>query len=487
MSRRVLTLCAVVAVLCGAATLPAGEPPHADSAARLAEAVRLFGEWLDAKIAYERIPGVSVGLVADQELVWSRGFGYADVVRKAPATPETIYGICSISKLFTAIAVMQQRDAGKLELDDPVRRYLPYFTLKPTSPDDPETTIRDLLTHSGGVPRESAHNYWDAPAFVFPTKEELIAGLAGQKMLYPSERYYQYSNLGMTLAGEVVERVSGVPYERYVRGSILEPLKLTRTTTSLPEGERGRGLATGYGPLTREGTRDAMPFYDARGLTPAAGFASDVRDLAAFASWQFRLLRTGGTEVLKASTLREMQRVQWTDPDWRMTRGLGFRVRREGSETLVGHFGSCPGYRTEITLDPRRRLATIVLVNAMGVNTEEVATQLLKVAAAALGEAASAPSGAGDPQPDLERFAGLYRSVWGELAVVPWQGGLAALDVPTTDILGELVRLRRVEGGVFRRIREDGGELGEEVTFETGPDGRVSGLVWHQAHSAKVR
>ena len=487
MIRRVSTLGVAVALLVGHAAARAEEPARAGADARLGQALRLFGEWLDAKIAYERIPGVSVALVSDQEVIWSQGFGFADVERKAPATADTIYGICSISKLFTAIAVMQQRDAGTVRLDDPVSTYLPYFALTPTSAGDPPARVRDLLTHSAGVPRESAHNYWDAPGFVFPTKEEVIAGLAGQKMLYPPERYYQYSNLGMTLAGEIVERVSGVPYERYVRQAILEPLKLGRTTTSLPESERGRGLATGYGPLTREGAREVMPLYHARGITPAAGFASTVKDLGAFAAWQFRLLRNGGEEVLKAPTLREMQRVQWVDPDWKTTRGFGFRVRRDGADTLVGHFGSCPGYRTEITLSPRRRLATVVMINAMNVNTEEVGTQLMKVAAAALGEAAESRGRPAQPAPDLERYAGLYRSVWGELAVVPWDEGLAALDVPTSDILGDLVRLRRSEDGAFRRIREDGDDLGEEVRFETGPDGKVTGLVWHRAHSIKVR
>ncbi len=487
MSRRTLSLWVAVALLLGNVAARAEEPLGAGADPRLAQALRLFGEWLDAKTAFERIPGVSVALVADQELVWSRGFGWADVARRAPATPDTIYGICSISKLFTAVAVMQQRDAGKLRLDDPVARYLPYFTLTPTSPEDPPVLIRDLLTHSGGVPRESAQNYWDAPDFAFPTKEELIAGLAGQRMLYPPERYYQYSNLGMTLAGEIVEQVTGAPYERYVRQAILEPLKLGRTTTSLPESERGRGLATGYGPLTREGVRALMPFYDAKGITPAAGFASNVRDLGAVASWQFRLLRHGGEEVLKAATLREMQRVQWVDPDWRMTRGLGFRVRRDGKETLVGHYGSCPGYRTEITLNPRRRLAAVVMVNAMNVDTEEISTQLLRVAGAALAEGSTATPETKRPPQDLERFAGLYRSVWGEFAVVPWAGGLAVLDVPTSDITAGLMRLKQIEGGTFRRIREDGDDLGEEVRFETGPDGKVTGTLWHQARSAKVR
>ena len=121
MIRRSLTLCVAVAVLCGRTASWAQQAPWPDSYPRLGQAMRLFGEWLDAKATFERWPGVSVGLVVDQKLAWSKGLGYADLARKVPATPDTIYGICSISKLFTAIAVMQQRDAGRLRLDDPVR------------------------------------------------------------------------------------------------------------------------------------------------------------------------------------------------------------------------------------------------------------------------------------------------------------------------------------------------------------------------------
>src|SRR5512135_741393 len=98
MRRRILTVCAAVAVVIAGAAVRGEEPPRAGADPRLAQAMRLFEEWLDAKVAYERWPGVAVGLVVDQELVWSRGFGYADVARKAPATPDTVYGICSISK-----------------------------------------------------------------------------------------------------------------------------------------------------------------------------------------------------------------------------------------------------------------------------------------------------------------------------------------------------------------------------------------------------
>jgi len=454
---------------------------------KVTQALRLAEAWLGAQVAYDRLPGLSVGVVIDDRLVWNRGLGWADVAERRPAEPYTIYGICSISKLFTAVAVMRERDAGRLRLDDPIGAHLPYFKLNATLPGSPPVTIRDLLTHSGGVPRESAHPYWTDPEFVFPTTEEIVRGLVGQKMLYPAERYYQYSNLGFALLGQVVERTSGVEYSKYVQQHIIAPLLLDSTTTELPATEAGRHLATGYGVLRRDGGRDVMPLYHTLGIAPAAGFASTVQDLGAFAAWQLRLLDGGGEEVLKASTLREMQRPQWIDPDWKTTRGLGFWVGRMGETTLVGHSGSCPGYRTTIRLDPKQKLAAIVLVNAMGVSPEDLAAQLLKLVGAALQEAKAAAPPRAASAFDPERFAGLYASAWGETVVVPWDGGLAALDVPTADVLGDLTRLKHVEGATFRRIRDDGDDLGEEVVFESDASGAVTRLLWHQNYSRKIR
>ena len=163
---------------------------------RVKEAIHLLDVWLEAQWAYEQLPGVSAGVVHDQTLVWSRGFGLANVETETPATPETIYSICSISKLFTAIGVMQLREDGKLNLDDPVSKHIPWFKLQNMSQDGETITVRSLLSHSAGVPRETDHPYWSAPGFPFPTRQEVIDTISQQTVLYPANKYYQYSNLG---------------------------------------------------------------------------------------------------------------------------------------------------------------------------------------------------------------------------------------------------------------------------------------------------
>src|SRR5215813_9870796 len=140
---------------------------------RVKQALKLLKVWLDAQRDYDQIPSISAGVVYDQNLLWSESFGYADVEHKIPATPQTRYSICSISKLFTSIAVMQLRDAGKLRLDDPVGAHLPWFHLK-TTQGEGDVTIEGLLTHASGLPQEPDSPYWSGPDFAMPTREEII-------------------------------------------------------------------------------------------------------------------------------------------------------------------------------------------------------------------------------------------------------------------------------------------------------------------------
>ena len=446
---------------------------------RVSEALELVRVWLDAQRAYERIPGISASVVYDQELLWSGGFGAADLARTAPATPKTIYSICSISKLFTSIAVMQLRDAGKLRLDDPVAKHLPWFTIEKSAPEGPEITIEGLLTHASGLPRESDYPYWTGPDFPFPTHDDIVARISKQKTLYPAETYFQYSNLGLALAGEVVASASGMPYAEYVRRNILDPLGMASTTPEVPASERGGRLATGYSAPTRAGGREVMPFFQTRGMAPAAGFASTAEDLARFAEWQFRLIRTGKTEVLKANTLREMYRIHWVDPDFETTWGLGFEVNRSGGKTFVGHGGSCPGYRTAVLFKPDEAIAAVFLSNALGVDSELFAQRIYDIVAPAVLAAVKDPKGAKAVDPDLKKYTGSYASTFGgEIAIVVWEDGLSSVWLPTMDPVRGLTKLRKTGVDTFRRVRQDG-ELGEEVVFEMGADGVPTRLKWH--------
>jgi CubicO group peptidase (beta-lactamase class C family) len=481
--------------------LPAAGPVLGQSLAdhpRVSEALNLLDLWIDAQVAYEQIPGASAALVHDQELLWSKGYGFANREERIPATPGTIYSICSISKLFTSVGVMRLRDGGRLRLDDSVADHLSWYRIEESYPEAGPATVQGLLTHSSGLPRESAHPYWSAPDFEFPTREEIIDRISGQETLYPTLTYFQYSNLGLSLAGEIVAATSGMPYDQYIREHILEPLGMTSTTPEIPAQLWGNRMALGYGALNRQGERLPMPMFQARGIAPAAGFASTVEDLAKFASWQFRLLETGTTEILGRNTLREMHRVHWVNPDWSTHWGLGFSVSRSGDKTFVGHGGSCPGYRSQLSLQTKDKIAAVFAANALGVTPSLYTNRAYEIMAPAIKKALAAASGGEesasektaseeeDPETTLEMYLGTYgQSFGGETAALVWEGKLALVSFPTENPLGAMTKLKHIEGHTFRRIRSDE-ELGEEISFEV-VDGQVVRMWRNNNFTEKVR
>jgi CubicO group peptidase (beta-lactamase class C family) len=454
---------------------------------RVAEAIHLVETWIEAQRAYEDIPGVSAALVYDQQVLWAKGFGQANRARRMPATPQTIYSICSISKLFTSIGVMQLRDGGQLRLDDSVGAHLDWFYLADTYPDAPPVTIQGVLTHSAGLPRESDYPYWSPPDFPFPTRQQLVERLSAQEELYPAFDQFQYSNLGLSLAGEIIAATSGMTYADYVRSHILGPLAMSATFSEIPAAEHGKRMAIGYTAPRRDGSRREVSVFQARGIAPAAGFASTVLDLAKFASWQFRVLHDGADELLSGNTLREMHRVHWINPDWELKWGLGFATWRDNDRTYVGHGGGCPGFITHFNLDPKGKVAAIFLSNANGVNSSRFTRRAHEIVGPAIRTALDTSHVAEATDPALEVYTGTYDEApwWGERAVVLWDGRLGVLSLPTDDPMDNLVKLEKTGEHTFRRIR-DNGDLAEEWRFDIGPDGRAVRMWQHSNFSPRV-
>ena len=447
----------------------------ASAAGSYANELALVENWLASQRAYDNVPGLSAAIVHDQELAWSGGFGLADIENVQAATADTIYGICSISKLFTGVAVMQLRDEGKFALDDPLGDLLSWFNLEQAHDGSPEITLRAVLTHSAGLPRESDYPYWMGPDFNFPSSEKIQEKLGNQSTLYPADRYYQYSNLGLSLAGEVVAEQSGQDYDGYVRDHILKPLDMNDTDTGFPSDAREPRVATGYSYPGRDQTLRVMPRYETRGITPAAGFASTALDLGKFASWQFRLLEGDSDGVLQANTLREMQRVQWLDWDWGTARGLAFGVYRVGGRTLTGHAGDCPGFNTRLFLDPLSKVAVAVMANRNRVDVDGYAGAIFDIL-----------DGGGTVEDkaqvdNLDDFTGSYDlSPWdGEEMVFRWKNSLAVVSVPTMSPMDSMTELKHIEGDRFHTIRGDDGQPGHEVHFIRGDDGKVTHMNVH--------
>tara|TARA_B100001765_G_C19504472_1_gene341675 strand:+ start:801 stop:2249 length:1449 start_codon:yes stop_codon:yes gene_type:complete len=456
--------------------------------ARVGEAIRFIQVWLDAQRDYEGIPGISIALVHDQELLWSGGFGFSNPDKRNPTTSRTIHSICSISKLFTSIAIMQLRDKGELSLNDPIKKHLPWFNIENTYPEKGDVTIEGILTHSSGLPRESDHPYWTGPDFTFPSSENIQNKLGKQKTLYPANRYFQYSNLGLTLAGEIITAISGMDFDTYIKRNIIQPLKMRDTRTFMPKNMHGKKLAIGHNARDRSGKRTPLKLFDAKGIGPAAGFSSTVDDLSKFGSWQFRLLEQGGNEILNANTLREMHRVHWLDDDWDPAWGLGFAIWRKNEKKFVGHGGSCPGYRSSFILQPDSKIAVAFMSNASGVDVGSFAEMAYQIINTAIDAALDMVNIEEPLDPRFERYLGSYLELpwWGELAIIAWEGQLAGVYLPAKDPLKDLMKLRHIEGNTFRRVRNNG-TLGEEIIFETDNKGTINKLWRHSNYAPKIR
>lgn len=448
---------------------------------RQAAIIPVIDAWLDAQRDFDKLPGLSVAIVHDQDLLFKKGYGYADLERKVPMKAETLFSICSISKLFTSVAIMQLWEKGKLRLDDSLQALLPSYSFKQQYESVP-VTVRSMLTHSSGITRD-ADSSWSPPGFNFPTPAELKTFVAQTPTLYPSSTYFQYSNLAMSLLGEIVAEKSGQPYADYVETNILQPLQLSHTHPYLPEKLWRGEMASGYSALYRDGNRKMQPFFHTNAITPAAGYSSNVIDLARFASWQLKLLSAHQADILRPSTLKEMQRIQWASPDKKVTWGLGFRVGDDEQGTLtVGHDGSCPGYVSVVLIDPKDKYGVSVMVNAQGVDVYKYANAIF----ALLNKDISADTAHAGI--DMSDYAGRYDMyAWnGETNIFPFKGKLLMLRFPSDKPAEALAEYQYVRKDVFRKIRKDDKTLGEELLFERDQSGKIKSCRSFSMYQQKI-
>jgi len=435
------------------------------------EAARILDAWAQNKMQLE------IAVVHGSELVWSKQYGVADLRTNAPVTDRTLFRIASISKLFTATAIMQLRDAGKLRLDDPVESVWPAFKLQPAEEKGPKITIRNILTHTAGIPRESVHSYWND--FNFPSRDEMVNALPNQRAAFPAGSDRKYSNLEFALLGEVVAYVSGETYTDYVTKHILQPLGMTDTvilpTPSTPN------MSIGYGRVRRDtGRRDAEPFVDPRGLGPASSFAASLRDLVKFAAFQNGAAEQAG--VLSPWSLRDMQQIQWLRPDWTGGQGFGFQIQRDQQNKLRAfHAGLVPGFRTMFMTVPQDKVAVVALGNATNSDADGYAEQALATIGQAVMEHERREAAAKRPSTDvqaLRKFEGTYfwsSTLYEDITITVIDGELSRVDLDSTSPMAGRVILKQLGPNTFRMM--NGGFIGETVTFDIDASGNVTGFT----------
>ena len=435
----------------------------------------------------ERVPGAAIGIVRDQELVWSRGFGYADLASDRAPDADTLFRCGSITKTFTATAIMQLRDDGKLGIDDPILRHIPEFGAVKTRFSTPEiVTIRRLLTHTSGLMGEGPNNGWEK--LEFPTIEEMIAALGRTEIVIEPESQYKYSNLGFALLGEVIRRVSGQPYADYIQRNLLEPLGMNGSGLSLTDSMRPR-MATGYTIRGVEGEPQIAPHPMLHGWDAAGSLYSSVNDLARWISFQFRtkVAARGGSQVLNGRTLSAMHRVQFMEPNWMAGYALGWRADRRGENIYLHHSGGIHGFLTKITFNTLHRVGTIVLTNAsQHMAFETIGHELLEAIIPAIREATDAAQSLSKPVPTPEkyrRFIGRYEDPqMGGIVWIASRGGELVILNPGTATIPPAPDQGLVPSDNPLLFTVEGGRpAGEPLEFRLAKDGTVASFLMSHA------
>jgi D-alanyl-D-alanine carboxypeptidase len=317
-------------------------------------------EGLTASFLEQRgVPGAAAGVVVGDDLVWSTGRGLTRLEGGARPDARTVFAIASVTKTFTATAVVQLRDDGLLELDDPLVRHIPEFAAarNPFGPIE-LVTLRHILQHSSGLQGEIPNR--DPREWTLLPTPDVVVALDRATVAIPPGTAYKYSNLGYRLLGEVVQRVSGRDFWEYLRQAIFEPLGMRDTTHEVRGGLHGRA-AVGHRPGPVPEPRIPLEVEGGEG-----GLWSTVEDLACWTAQQLRtdeaLERRPG-QVLRGPSLLELQQPTFLAEEWTLARSLGWFRWWDGERTLVVHDGHVAGFASSVSFSPEDGIGAIVLTN----------------------------------------------------------------------------------------------------------------------------
>jgi CubicO group peptidase (beta-lactamase class C family) len=430
----------------------------------LQHAIKIIDRWLAYNVATDqRIPGLSFGLVYGDKVIYSRGYGYADLAQKIPAGETTCYRIASFSKIFTTIAVMQLQEQGKLALDDRVQRYLPWFTSANDQHLD-AITVRQLLTHTAGLDRDGDTTHWiDFQFPALPTIQRYVG--EGEATVYGPLEHWKYSNYGFTLLGEIIKQVSGVSYEEYVTSHIVERLGLIHTAPMLTD-DILKHLALGYSRSLPGQEKEPFPAIETHVMASATGFSSTVQDLCQLMMAFF----DGDTRLLQDETKREMRRIQWLREEDGNDWCVGLGTWKVNDRRLYGHGGSFPGYKSRFGFDPQSTIGVVVLANAIDAPSADIVNKIWETINYFVAHDTEFEAGT-EALESADAYEGIYRNIWGDVEVISIASHLLFYEPGPHAPMSDLDRLQYKQDGVYKITSGNSfGHVGELVRFEKEGD-----------------
>ena len=459
---------APTAVPTAAATQPPAPEATGAPDPALQRRLDLLAEQLEAKRQEFHIPGMAIAVVKDDQVVMARGFGLADLENNVPVSSDTIFAIGSATKAFTAVLAGMLVDEGRMDWDDPVTDYLPFFTLEVDSQDEnAQVTIRDLLSHRTGFPRMEIL----IASGAIPADEILQAAVEAEPWAPFREGFY-YNNAMYLAAGVATGSAAQSDWGTLGENRIFEPLGMKSTSTTLKEAQEDPRLAIGYRWEEALESHDSVEMHSMENIAPAGAINSNVLDMA---QWLRLQLGRGNYEGQQLISEQQHQET-WTshiEAGPGVDYGLGWVLREWEGESLVEHDGRVPGFTTHVAMLPESNLGIVLLTNLDGTPFPQQAVNFVWEALAR----EPVNDGTSPVDADYEPYLGKYIANFGDFEDEEFnvlvQDNRLAVDVPGQTIYE--LKAPNEEGKWFFAITDT-----IAVSFDLDDDGDVVGMSIHR-------
>lgn len=429
---------------------------------------------VEAELERWDVPGMALGILAEGESE-VLAFGSASDETHTPIFPETIFQIGSITKVFTATLVMQLVEDGRVDLDTPVVRYLPELRLGDMKALH-AITPRMLLGHVGGF----FGDLFTDTGIGDDALARFIAGFGTLAQITPPGTLFSYCNTGFAIAGLLIERLRGAPFEQVARERLFEPLGMERTFL-FPHEAITYPLAIGHNTLPGQERQIARRYPLPRASNPAGGILSTAGDLLRFARAHLNDGELDGRRILGPESARLMRMLQYPAGSFADAYGIGWMLRTIDGTTVAGHGGSTNGFRAQLSLVPEHGVAVAMLTNGSRGNAVNHAVERFVLARYA-GLTFTEPPRVALPPEQLARFAGRYERPLNRIDVAVAGDALTIAQETESALNGQRAVFPPVRAEAIapdRFLIVEGESAGETVEFIDGPGGEVRFMRLH--------
>ena len=393
-----------------------------------------YMDWFIRKQMEEQnIVGLSVALVDDQTIIWQKGFGYEDKEKKIKATKDTIYRAGSITKTINAMAVMKLAEEKRMDIDKPLKTYLPEFSIKSRFGSTDKITPRNIMTHHSGIPGDWLDKFYSEKPIPYTDYLELIKN---EYVAYPPNKISSYSNLAITLLGHAVERTTDTLYDEFIQESFFRPMNMKKSY--IKPALEGKGTSKSY--ANGEEVKDEYPVSK----LPSSALNTTVSDLSNLAIMINNNGKFKDKTILHQNTLSKMFQVQnkTVELDLGMKIGLGFYIYDksfDGLDRIYYHYGDTVNHHASFVTTEKSKLSVIVMTNTKNAYINPIAKEILK-------QARSTKTGEEGLRSKVSKhivsknldIEGTYATNIGKINIIKKDNGLF-----TTEVMGNLIRLKK--------------------------------------------